>query len=170
MKKSLQSAGVWFKYFWCIQKYFYACEGVWTLCKNLVIRDLHASTTSEHTVGTLCPYMQTSGNSISSELKNISPNTQRLEYLEVETSGRWTNRTALICGERMQILHGRKQRPNCRQLNLRQHVWAVSNNALSFTKCERYTKRVPWAAQLKFEVGTREPGKKVVQCTFCNLW
>ena len=42
-----------------LEIHLYVCEGVWTLCKNLVDPDLHASTTSEHTVGTLCPYMQT---------------------------------------------------------------------------------------------------------------
>ena len=42
-----------------LEIHLYVCEGVWTLCKNLVDQDLHASTTSEHTVGTLCPYMQT---------------------------------------------------------------------------------------------------------------
>ena len=44
-----------------LEIHLYVCEGVWTLCKNLVDPDLHASTTSEHTVGTLCPYMQTDG-------------------------------------------------------------------------------------------------------------
>ena len=64
----------------CNKKYIdvFDFEGVWTLCKNLVDPDLHASTTSEHTVGTLCPYMQTDRNSISSAVLKIIPSNTKV--------------------------------------------------------------------------------------------